>query len=93
MVDKLEKILKQAKESIKILETLQKEALDRAKIYINLPAVNEAKKISNEKIVATLKKLGLATQSEVRELEKKVEDMASELRQQINKVKKNNNGK
>ena len=86
--DALDKFLSQAKDSVKILETFQKEAMTKAMGAIHLPDTGEAKRITNEKIVAGLKKMGLATQSEVRDLEKKVEALASELRGQISKMKK-----
>ena len=79
----IDRILSQAKESIKLLETLQKEAISRAKSMIES---GEARKITNQKIVSSLKKMGLATQAEVRELERKVEDLASELRSQLSKI-------
>ncbi|MEW6057192.1 MAG: hypothetical protein AB1540_11315 [Bdellovibrionota bacterium] len=83
-----DKLLSQAKESVKVLETLQKEGVARAKSYvtISMPSRDEAQRVANEKIIATLNKLGLATRTEVRDLEKRVEELASELRGQISKV-------
>ena len=87
--EKIDKVLAQAKESMKVLEALQKEGLARAKtIMQQVPAKDVAQKIANERVVTSLKKLGLATRSEVRELEKKVEELASELRGQISQVSK-----
>lgn len=87
--EKLDKVMAQAKESMKVLETLQKEGMSRAKsILEQVPAKDLAQKVANERVVAGLKKLGLATRSEVRELEKRVEELASELRTQINQVSK-----
>lgn len=78
-----DKLLAQAKESVQVLEALQKEGMARAKEYIN---TEKASQVANDRLVSTLKKLGLATRSEVRDLEKKVEELASELRGQISKV-------
>ena len=87
--EKMDKIVAQAKDSVKVLEALQREGLARARSIISqIPARDVAHKLTNEKIVASLKKLGLATRSEVRELEKKVEELATELRTQINQVTK-----
>jgi hypothetical protein len=84
----LDTLLAQAKESVKVLETLQKEGLTRAATFLNtnLPSKSAAQKLANEKLAAGLKKIGLASRDEVEELEKKVEALASELRAQISKV-------
>jgi len=87
---KIDKIVAQAKESIKILESFQKEGL--AKALAMLPTKDEAKRITNEKIVASLRKMGLATRGEVRELEKKIEDLASEIRSQMTKINRKGGG-
>ena len=86
--EKIDSILAQAKESVQVLEALQKEGMARAKSLLQVPTKDLAQKITNEKVVSSLKKLGLATRSEVRELEKRVEELASELRTQINQVSK-----
>ncbi|MGE4232223.1 MAG: hypothetical protein AB7F43_02740 [Bacteriovoracia bacterium] len=89
--EKFEKLLDQAKESVKVLETLQKEGI--SKVISILPSPDDTKKMTNEKIVSSLRKLGLATRSEVEELEKKVENLASELRSQIVKLNRKSSGK
>lgn len=86
--DTLEGLLSQAKESVKVLEGLQKEGLDRAKNYMQIPSKELAQKLTNEKVIAGLKKMGLATKTEVRDLERKVEELATELRSQIAKNQK-----
>lgn len=78
-----DKLLAQAKDSVAVLEALQKEGVARAKEYLNS---EKASLLTNEKIASTLKKFGLATRAEVRDLEKKVEELASELRSQISKI-------
>lgn len=85
---KVEQILAQAKESVKVLEALQQEGMNRVRAMLDVPAKNAAQKLANEKLVSSLKKVGLATRSEVRELEKRVEELASELRTQINQISK-----
>lgn len=89
----LDKILVQAKESVKVLESLQKEGVARARAMIHLPTKDDAQRMANEKFVMSLKKLGLASRAEIRELEKKVEDLASELRAQISKVSRKSSQK
>lgn len=87
--EKINKVLAQAKDSIKVLDSLQKEGLARARsIMKQVPAKDMAQRIANERVVASLKRLGLATRGEVRELDKKVEQLASELRAQISQVSK-----
>ncbi|HRK02070.1 MAG TPA: phasin family protein [Oligoflexia bacterium] len=67
----LDKILGQAKESVKVLELLQHEAVSRAKsVVANLP---------NEKIAEAFRKMGFATRAEVEALEQKVETLAEEV--------------
>lgn len=86
--EKIDQLLEQAKESVKVLESLQKEGVNRVRSILQGSSKDLAQKIANEKVVASLKKIGLATRAEVRELEKRVEDLASELRTQINQVSK-----
>ena len=86
--DKIDRVIAQAKESAQVLDALQKEGVARAKSLLHSPSRNMAHKIANEKVVASLKKLGLATRSEVRDLEKRVEELASELRAQISQISK-----
>ena len=84
----LDKVLSQAKASVKVIESLQKEGIDRAKNYIHIPSKEARRRFADEKILAGLKKLGLATREEVQELNDRLEDLASELRSQISKINK-----
>lgn len=85
---RIDRIIKQAKDSVRVLDALQKEGVARARALLHVPSKDLAQKLTNEKVVSSLKKIGLATRSEVRELEKKVEELASELRTQISQVQK-----
>lgn len=78
----IEKIVAQAKESVKVLEALQKEGMARAKSMVHIPTKDEA----TEKFIGALKKMGLATRDDVRALERKIEELASELRTQMSKM-------
>lgn len=86
-----ENLISQAKESVKVLETLQKEGL--ARVLAAIPSKEEAQEMANEKIVGALQKLGFATQDDLRNLETKIDELATELRAQIGKAKKTGNGK
>ena len=90
----IENLIFQAKDSIKVLEYLQKEGLSKAVHFMQtqIPSRQEAQKMANDTLLGGLKKMGIATKSEVRDLEKKVEELASELRAQINKVSKKSSG-
>jgi hypothetical protein len=81
-----EKLIAQAKDSVKVLETLQKEGL--ARVLAAIPSKEEAQKITNDKIVSALKRMGFATQDDLHNLEQKIEELATELRSQITKSKK-----
>ncbi len=89
---RVDKVLGQAKDSLRVLESLQKEGLALAKSFIETPVASRTKKFTNEKIAKNLGKIGIATREEVRALEKKIENLASELRshleKQIDKVRK-----
>src|SRR4051812_38587865 len=69
----------QAKESLKLFEMIEKETLAKAKNLVKIPNQAERRKLTNEKIVASLRKMGLATQTEVDELRARVEDLESRL--------------
>lgn len=72
-------MLSQAKESLKLLGTLEKEAVAKARKLVKLPSAAERKKLTNEKILSGLKKLGVATQGELEELQTKVQKLETEL--------------
>ncbi|MBI2607096.1 MAG: hypothetical protein HYW49_13560 [Deltaproteobacteria bacterium] len=85
---RVDKILGQAKDSLRVLDSLQKEGISLAKSFIEIPVASRTKKFTDEKIVKNLGKIGLATREEVRALEKKIENLASELHTQIDKTRK-----
>lgn len=72
MKTKMKKAISQAKESLKFLEL----AKDQAKTFVNIP---KAKEISNEKLVAGLKKLGLAKQEDLEALQARVETLETKV--------------
>lgn len=79
MKKRVNKVLDQAKQSLKILESLEKETLARAKNFVKIPVAGDSKRMTNEKILASLKKLGVATQSEVDTLRLRIEKLEAQL--------------
>ncbi|MBL7715681.1 MAG: hypothetical protein JNL01_09455 [Bdellovibrionales bacterium] len=77
------KVINQAKESLKVLEALEKETLAKAKVLVNvkLPNREETKKLTNAVIIENLKKLGVATQSEVETLKSKISALEEQIAQ------------
>lgn len=79
MKKRVNKVIDQAKQSLKILETLEKETLAKAKNFIKIPIPGDPKKMTNDKILASLRKLGVATQSEVDSLRLRVEKLEAQI--------------
>jgi len=77
--EQMSKVFKQAKDSIKLLELLEKEALSKAKSFVKLPRGADRKKLTNAKILSSLKKLGVATQEEVLALRDRIEQLEGQL--------------
>ena len=74
------KVLDQARESLKLLDALEKETLEKAKIFVRNPLQAERrKKASNEKILSKLSAIGIATRSEVKSLENQILDLNQKL--------------
>ena len=91
--DRLDKFVVQAKDSIKVLESLQKEGLNMAKHYVQTNDIagktkKFTKDFTDEKIKKNLHKLGIATFEEVKELEKKLEGVTTEFKKHLSKIKK-----
>lgn len=79
MKKRVNKVIDQAKLSLKILESLEKETLAKAKSFIKIPISGDPKKLTNEKILLSLKKLGVATQTEIDSLRLRVERLEAQL--------------
>lgn len=69
--DKVNKVFNQAKDTVKLLESLN--LLESAKTFVKIP---EAQK---EKALSTLRKLGVATQDEVEALRTRIEKLEAAL--------------
>jgi polyhydroxyalkanoate synthesis regulator phasin len=74
------KVINQAKQSLKILEALEKETFKKAKTFASaIPTSDDAKKLTNDKIISSLRKLGVPTQSEVDALRARIEKLEAQL--------------
>ncbi len=85
--NRIEQILTNARESVKILETQAKESvkmIEAAKIFENMQ--KQGQKLSKDHLVKNLRKLGIATKDDVRVLNDRIDDLASELRAQMSKM-------
>lgn len=93
---KITQILSQARESLRILRILENETLLKAKRLVKLPKATERKKLKNDRILSSLKKVGVATRADLLELYEKVQMLENSLqsknqpsRQFKQKLKKN----
>lgn len=80
-VSKVSRVLNQARESLKLLETLEKETLAKARNFVRNPIKlnRKPKEQKQDKIAATLKSLGVVSRSELERLEHKVDTLQTEL--------------
>lgn len=79
--ERVNQVFSQARESLKVLETIEKETLEKAKRFVRIPEAEVRKRLSNDKILTSLKKIGVATRSEVNNLESRLEALESQLRE------------
>ena len=77
--EKMSKVFNQAKVSLRVLETLEKETLAKARGFVKLPSAEDRKRLTNERILASLKKMGVATQEEVETLRAEVQSLRAEV--------------
>lgn len=85
MNDVLKAARKRAKDSLKILETLERGTLEKAKDLVKLAKLKDRSKKTNERILSSLERLGVATQREVTELKTRIKDLEDQLSTQKNK--------
>jgi polyhydroxyalkanoate synthesis regulator phasin len=78
-VSKVSRVLTQARESLKLLETLEKETIAKARTFVRNPIKLNRKQLTNDKIASSLKSLGVASRTEVEQLARKVETLENEL--------------
>lgn len=77
------RVFSQARESLKLLETLEKETIAKARSFVKFPkGVVRTKKVSrttNDKILIGLKKIGVASRDEVESLRLRIEKLEAAL--------------
>lgn len=78
---KVTQVLSQARES---LEAFEKGALAKAKSFVKFPNSADRKRLRNDRILSSLRKLGVATQQEVDSLNAKIEKLESAVRPVVN---------
>ncbi len=69
--------LNQAKEQLRSLGSKNQGVLLKARNLLKAPGGEARKRLANEKILGSLRKLGVATQSEVEALKKRIEELES----------------
>ncbi len=67
--------------AFKILETIEKESLAQARDFIKMATSEDRKKKTNVKILSSLRSLGVATQSELEDLQNKIQKLESRIQQ------------
>lgn len=72
---KVAQVLSQARESLKFLGAFEKKALAKAKSFVKIPNAADRKRLRNDRILSSLRKLGVATQQEVASLTMKIEKL------------------
>lgn len=78
--EKMTEVFNQARSSLKVLENFEKETLARAKTFVKIPVPGNSKSLTtNEKILASLKKLGVSTQDDLESLRLRIEKLEGEL--------------
>lgn len=79
VTERVTRVLNQARESLKLLGTLEKETLAKARSFVRIPSAAERKRMRNERILSGLQRVGVATQNELANLEKKVHRLETAL--------------
>jgi hypothetical protein len=81
----MSRMLTQARESLRLLETLEKETLAKARTFVRNPLRVSRPSLSaslrNDKIAASLRSLGVASRAEVEKLERRIAQLESVLRE------------
>lgn len=69
-------VFQQAKDSLRLLQTLERETMAKAKTLVKNPI--DHKRIGRERILMTLRRIGVGTQSELDALKARVEKLETE---------------
>lgn len=76
---KMTEVINQAKASLKVLENFEKETLAKAKTFVKIPIAGNPKTLTNDKILASLKKVGVSTQDDLESLRLRIEKLEGEI--------------
>lgn len=77
--ERVTQVFNQARESLKLFEALEKETLAKAKTFVKIPMAANRKRLTNDKILSSLRKLGVASLSEVKELQNRIEKLEEQI--------------
>ena len=77
--EKVSQVINQARNSLKLLETLEKETLAKARTFVKIPIAADRAKLTNEKILSSLKKLGVAGNDDLISLRLRIEKLEAAL--------------
>jgi hypothetical protein len=72
---RLEQVLTQAKDSVRMLGAFEKKTLAKAKSFVKIPGSRERRRMTNDRILSGLRRLGVATQAEVDALSSKIQEL------------------
>jgi hypothetical protein len=72
---RLEQVLAQAQDSIKMLGAFEKSTRAKAKSFVKIPNAKERRRLTNDRILSGLRKLGVASQAEVDTLSNKIREL------------------
>ncbi len=70
------RVFDQAKRS---LATIEKQTVAKARTFVKIPSALERRQMTRDRILSSLQKLGVATQSELSELHSKIRKLENEL--------------
>ncbi len=77
---RLEQVLSQAKDSIRMLGAFEKKTLAKARSFVKIPDAKERRRLTNDRILSGLRKLGVATQSDVDALSSKIQELETSVK-------------
>jgi hypothetical protein len=78
-VRKVSQVLDGARQSLKLFESFEKGTIARARTLVKIPTGAESRRLRDEKILASLRKVGVATNAEVEALRMRIERLEAQL--------------
>ena len=80
MNTQVNQVLQRAKKSLKKFSPFEKVTLAKARTLVKIPSSAVRKELTRERILASLKRVGVATQSDLNTLQQKILKLESSLR-------------